>query len=52
MLPPISSEQQDILTKIHNGNNIVIDSVAGSGKTTTSLQIAIHNAHKQILLPI
>jgi len=50
MLPNISTEQQDILNKISDNNNTIVDSVAGSGKTTTSLQIAIHNINKKILL--
>lgn len=50
MLPKLSLEQQDILNKISDNNNVIIDSVAGSGKTTTSLQIAIHNMTKKILL--
>ena len=50
MLPKLSKEQEDIIIKILNGNNIIVDSVAGSGKTTTSLQIAIHTSPKQILL--
>jgi hypothetical protein len=36
VLPPISDEQRKIVSKI-DSSNIVVDSVAGSGKTTTIL---------------
>src|SRR3989304_5306863 len=45
----LSHEQQDIIQKINN-NNVIIDSVAGSGKTTTSLHIALNYPTKKILL--
>lgn len=39
-LPPISSEQQAILDALKEDCNVVVDSVAGSGKTTTLLYLA------------
>jgi nucleoside-triphosphatase THEP1 len=39
-LPLISKEQEQIIEHIKNDHNIVVDSVAGSGKTTTILHIA------------
>jgi len=38
-LPTYSNEQFDIIEKIRN-NNIIVNSVAGSGKTTTILHLA------------
>jgi len=38
-LPNISDEQKNIIEKLEN-NNVIVDSVAGSGKTTTNLFIA------------
>jgi len=38
-LPTLSIEQQDILNKLDFAN-VVTNSVAGSGKTTTNLHIA------------
>ena len=38
-LPLISNEQANILTSFVN-NNVLVDAVAGSGKTTTNLYIA------------
>jgi hypothetical protein len=49
-LPPISDEQRNILQKLKSGNNVIIDSVAGSGKTTTNLYIALENPSSSILL--
>lgn len=49
-LPPISSEQQNIIDVLSEGFNIQVDAVAGSGKTTTSLYIAKTNPDKSILL--
>ena len=34
-LPKISEEQQQVINNLENGNNVVVDSVAGSGKTTS-----------------
>ena len=48
-LPTLSLEQQDILTKLDFGN-VVTNSVAGSGKTTTNLHIAQKNSESRILL--
>ncbi len=48
-LPPVSREQQDVLTNLEN-NNIIVDSVAGSGKTTCNLYIAKHYTKSNILL--
>ena len=36
-LPEISTEQNNIIQQLLN-NNVVVDSVAGSGKTTSNLQ--------------
>ena len=49
MLPEPSEEQIQIVNKIST-NNIVVDSVAGSGKTTTNLYIALHHSDVKILL--
>jgi|ETNvirenome_6_85_1030632.scaffolds.fasta_scaffold01246_14 DNA polymerase III delta prime subunit len=49
VLPKKSDKQIEILKLIKN-NNIIIDSVAGSGKTTTALHIALDNLDKKILL--
>ena len=40
ILPVISHEQNNIITLLKDNKNIVVDSVAGSGKTTTNLYIA------------
>ena len=40
ILPIISHEQNNIITLLKDNKNIVVDSVAGSGKTTTNLYIA------------
>jgi len=48
-LPPISLEQADILSQIAS-NHLIIDSVAGSGKTTTNLYIAQCFPNLSILL--
>lgn len=44
-----SGEQKTIIDAISNGNNILVDAVAGSGKTTTVLFIAEKNPNKKIL---
>uniref|UniRef100_A0A6C0H504 Uncharacterized protein n=1 Tax=viral metagenome TaxID=1070528 RepID=A0A6C0H504_9ZZZZ len=49
MLPLISKEQQDIIDSLTD-KNVVVDSVAGSGKTTTNLHISLHFNEKNILL--
>jgi len=48
-LPPASDQQRAIIGAIAD-NNVIIDSVAGSGKTTTSLHIATEYHNKNILL--
>jgi hypothetical protein len=48
-LPVFSSEQQRIIENIGN-KNVIVDAVAGSGKTTTSLGIAKQYPDKKILL--
>ena len=50
LLPTISPEQNDIIKQIELNNNVVIDSVAGSGKTTCNLHIAKHFSNLNILL--
>lgn len=47
--PLISSEQNDIIMNMVD-KNIIVDSVAGSGKTTTNIYIAKHFNDKNILL--
>ena len=47
--PAPSEEQQEIITKIQEGNNIIVDAVAGSGKTTTLLFLASALPDKKIL---
>jgi hypothetical protein len=47
-LPNPTNEQIEIINSLEN--NIIIDSVAGSGKTTTNLYIAQNNMNKNILL--
>lgn len=49
MLPKASDEQLDIIKSIKD-KNVLIDSVAGSGKTTTNLLIAINNEKDSILI--
>lgn len=49
MLPEPSDEQRSIIKSL-NDNNVVIDSVAGSGKTTTNLLIAKNYPDDNILL--
>ena len=48
-LHPASEEQQIIVDSIKE-SNIVVDAVAGSGKTTTNLHIALNYPGKNILL--
>jgi hypothetical protein len=49
MLPKPSEEQQQIISAIIEGYNVVVDSIAGSGKTTCSLHIAKSSPEKKIL---
>ena len=44
-----SEEQQIIIDEILNGNNVIVDACAGSGKSTTILSCAIQIPHKNIL---
>lgn len=47
-LPP-SDEQQTIIDHIKSNQNVIVDAVAGSGKTTTVLWLAKQNPDKVIL---
>ena len=49
-LPPISDEQLAVLNHIETGKNVIVDSVAGSGKTTCNLHMATRFPDKNILL--
>jgi len=49
MLPPPSAEQAVIIDAIKNGNSVICDAVAGSGKTTTVLLLAQQLPDKKIL---
>jgi hypothetical protein len=49
MLPEASQEQQRVVDAVDT-HNVVVDSVAGSGKTTTVLHIAKQYPQKSILL--
>jgi len=46
----LNIEQKEIINSIKNGYNIIVDAVAGCGKTTTSLAIAQECPNKNILL--
>jgi hypothetical protein len=46
----LNIEQKEIINSIKNGYNIIVDAVAGCGKTTTSLAIAQECKDKKILL--
>lgn len=48
-LPEISLEQEAVIHVLTN-NNVIVDSVAGSGKTTCSLYIAKRFSEQKILL--
>ena len=50
ILPKISPEQNNIIELLKLNNNVVVDSVAGSGKTTSNLHIAKYFSDKNILL--
>jgi superfamily I DNA/RNA helicase len=50
ILPNISVEQNNIIIALKNNNNVVVDSVAGSGKTTCNLHIATIFNNLNILL--
>ena len=49
-LPIISIEQNNIIQQLLLNNNVVVDSVAGSGKTTCNLHIGKYFHNKHILL--
>lgn len=49
-LPPVSKEQSLVLQNIKDGRNIIVDAVAGSGKTTTILHICKDNPNKKVLV--
>ena len=49
-LPNISLEQQNIIKLLEEQNNVIVESVAGSGKTTTNLYIAKSFPKLNILL--
>ena len=49
-LSKISEEQSNIILQILLNNNVIVDSVAGSGKTTSNLHIAKYFDNKNILL--
>ncbi|MBP1526520.1 MAG: AAA family ATPase [Spiroplasma ixodetis] len=49
ILKPMTKEQENIIKELEN-NNLIIEAVAGSGKTTTSLYIANHYESFKILL--
>ena len=49
-LPEISYEQNNVINFLQKGNNVIVDSVAGSGKTTCSLYIAKTFSQQNILL--
>jgi hypothetical protein len=48
-LPEISQEQNDVIKELYS-NNVIVDSVAGSGKTTCNLHVAKHFPNLNILL--
>ena len=47
---PVSDEQQYVISKIINGENVVVDACAGSGKSTTILSTALRQPGKKFLL--
>lgn len=49
-LSPMSVEQEKIVHSVVSNNNVIVDSVAGSGKTTTCLHICSQLPHKRILI--
>ena len=49
-LPEISEEQNNVLKNLCINNNVIVDSVAGSGKTTCNLHIAKYFIDIKILL--
>ncbi len=49
-LSPMSIEQEQIVKSVVSNNNVIIDSVAGSGKTTTCLHICTQLPTKRVLI--
>lgn len=49
LLPIISKEQQEIIEHLKNNKNVMVDSVAGSGKTTCILHTSLSFENLQIL---
>ena len=49
MLHPMSDEQREIVNAMSD-HNVIVDAVAGSGKTTTILHIAKTYADQRILV--
>jgi len=47
---PVSDEQNYIIKKIENGENVMVDACAGSGKSTTILSTALRQPDKKFLL--
>jgi adenylate kinase len=45
----LSNEQQNILNEVMTGANVIVDAVAGTGKTTLIMAIAKELSNKQIL---
>jgi len=45
----LSNEQQTILNEVKDGSNVMVDAVAGTGKTTLILSIARELSHLRIL---
>ena len=45
----LSNEQQKILDEVRDGHNVMVDAVAGTGKTTLILSIARELPDKRIL---
>ena len=50
MLHTISKEQQEIIDALRERKNVIVNSVAGSGKTTSNLHIANTFKDSNILL--
>lgn len=52
ILYPPSDEQQSVINKVCDGKNVLVDSVAGSGKTTCNLHLAqiLNRFQKKMLL--
>ena len=49
-LKPASAEQLSVVSSVADGYNVLVDSVAGSGKTTTNLHLATAFKEKRICL--